>query len=86
VQDVDGSPAKVRALLELGRLSQAGPAAHRATELHPNDAAAWFSLAQLEQQNGNLIEALDALKRSVALEKNPQAEELRKALLRRLGK
>lgn len=85
-RSVDGSPAKAVALLDLGRLPEAGKAARLAVEKHPDDALAWLALGRLEVENGNNKDALDALQRSTQLKKMPEAENLRKTALRRLGK
>jgi len=86
VRAVDGSPSKALALLKLNRLPQAGKAARRATQAHPEDAGAWLALGQVELENGNNSEALAALDLSLKLKGAPEVENLRKIVLRRLGK
>ena len=77
VKDVDGSVAKAQALLVLKRLPEAGIAARKAVEVHPQDAAAWLALGQVDFANGDHKAALDAADRSLKLGKTPEAQELR---------
>jgi tetratricopeptide (TPR) repeat protein len=84
--ETDGSPARAQALLDLGRLPEAGRAAREATARHPESAIAWLALARWELETGNYREALDAEKRSAKLHKTPEAEEVRKLAQQRLGK
>ena len=86
VENVDGSVAKARALLELDRLPEAGVAARKAVNLHPKNAQAWLALARLEFANGNNNETLAAADRSLKLQKTPEAVELRKIAQLNLGK
>lgn len=86
VRDVDGSPAKARALLDLNRLPEAGVAARRAVELHADDSEAWLTLGRLELENGNIQDALEALNGSTKIKRSPEADELRSTATRRLGK
>jgi tetratricopeptide (TPR) repeat protein len=86
VRNADGSPAKAHALLELGRSPEAGVAARRAAELHPDDPEAWLVLGRLELHNGNIGEALEALNRSTKIKRSSEAEALRTTAMQRLGK
>ena len=83
VQKLDGSAAKAIALLDLNRLPEAGIAGRRAVETHPRDSQAWFALGRLEFENGNLGEALDALKHSIQLKKTEEAVALQKTIQQR---
>lgn len=86
VRGVEGSVAKAKALFDLRRLPEAGIAARKAVEMHPKDFLAWYLLAQLELENGNLREAIDAADHSMKLKKIREAEDLRKTASQRLGR
>jgi len=84
VQKIDGSPSRTLALLQLQRWVEAGVAARRAVEANPKSHLAWYGLARVEIENGNIREAVDALRRSLRLQKTPEAAALLKETERRL--
>jgi tetratricopeptide (TPR) repeat protein len=86
VEALEGSPAKAQALIDLGRLPEAGRAARQATERHADSAVAWLALAEWELNSGNNREAIDAAQRAEKLQKTAQAEDVRKTAQQRLGK
>jgi tetratricopeptide (TPR) repeat protein len=86
VSEIDGSPARAQALLQLDRLPAAGVAARRAVEVHPDDPKAWLTLGRLELQNGNIQQAIEALNRSTKIKRSAEADELRESAAQRLGK
>ena len=84
VQKIDGSPSRTLALLQLQRWVEAGVAARRAVEANPKSHLAWYGLARVEIENGNIREAVDALRRSLRLQKTTEAAALLKETERRL--
>ena len=77
VRNVDGSPAKALALVDLGQLADADPAAHKAVAMHPQDAGAWLALAQIDFANGDNKATVEDAGRSLKFKKTPEAVSLR---------
>jgi tetratricopeptide (TPR) repeat protein len=85
-QGVDGSVITANVLYDQDRFKEAGIAARRATEVHPNDAEAWLVLGRVNLANGNLQDAVTCFDKSNKLHKTEMANALRAEALRRQSK
>ena len=68
----------------LGELQNAEKAFHEAVLLHPENGAAWNNLAHVRLASGRRAEALDAVRRALALGGPPEATETFRKTLREI--